>query len=152
MRLSDEERERRKENALQLHSEGRFGGAEFGRRGGRPRKPRASETIAELTASQGREIFARLFQIVVEGKDSDSIKSAVELLRTEERERQIEEQEEVKIDQLKRDELLEIVANGFNELEAAGIIPGFIDGFIVEATDAEFAPISSSNGSIEEAR
>jgi hypothetical protein len=152
MNLTDEERQRRSEQALELHAQGKLGGAEFGRLGGRPRKPRANETIAELTAAQGKEIFARLFQIVQEGKDSDSIKSAVELLKSEELERKIQEQQEVKVELLKRDELLEMVANGFRELESAGILPGIIDGFAVEASDAEFEAVASNYGSAEEGK
>lgn len=143
MNLSDEERERRRQNALALKEKGLIG-PQFGKLGGRPRKPRANTTVAEKTAEKGDAIFSRLMSIVEDGMDSQSIKAAQTLLKTEELERQIQEKEVLNIEQAKRDELLEIVAGGLQELQDTGILPGFIDGWAIEVTDAEFERVSES--------
>jgi hypothetical protein len=49
MPVDDEERERRRARALQLVAEGRFGGAKYGRLGGRPRKLAKSELAVLLS-------------------------------------------------------------------------------------------------------
>lgn len=144
MDLTIEERQRRSELAVQLHSEGKFGGAAYGRMGGRPRLPRASERIAEKVASEADTIYDRLMDILVEGKNSDSLHAINQLLKIEENERQIIENEELRVEQLKRDELIELATNSLRELQEAGIIPHFVDSWAIELEDGAIEAIGSS--------
>jgi hypothetical protein len=50
--LSQEARERLSQLAKQRHAEGKFGGREFGKLGGRPRKERAAKRIAEAAQEE----------------------------------------------------------------------------------------------------
>jgi hypothetical protein len=149
--ITDEERERRRQNMLELQKAGKVG-PEFGKLGGRPKNPRAAARVAEKIANEGEEIYSRLMSIVKEGMDANSIKAATALLKIEEQERQLEEKEVVNLEQAKRDELLAIVANSLREIGQSGIFPGVIDGWAVEVTDAEFERIGESPRSIEEAK
>lgn len=45
--ITAEEREKRRQRMLQLHAEGRAGGSEFGKLGGRTRKPRITDALLE---------------------------------------------------------------------------------------------------------
>lgn len=135
MELSDAERQRRRENMQRLHREGRAGG-QFGKLGGRPRKPRASEIIAEKVQAQGNEYFERLHSIVMESADKNSIAAFKELVRIEEQERKIEVEEEEKIDMLRREELIELVSRQLRELEEAGTLPIITVGEIEVIADA----------------
>jgi hypothetical protein len=144
--ISDEERERRRQNALALKAEGRIG-PQFGKLGGRPRKPRASTTIAEKVSQDGTKIYDRLIEIVESGMDANSVRAALALLKTEDQERIIEEREMLNLEQAKRDDLLEIVAGGLRELQESGII---IDGWAVEITDAELEGTGEGFGGSKE--
>lgn len=150
MELSDEERQRRSERALALHSEGKFGGPQPG--SGRPRKKRAAEIVAEQVSNEGQAIFDKLMEIVRDGTHSNSISAARELMAIEDREAARYEREDSKIDDLHRDQLLLLVATQFKELSDRGLIPdfaGIIDGEIVEPADEESArtrEISASTG------
>lgn len=134
MELSSQEIERRRANANSLVAEGRLGGAQFGRLGGRPRKPRAAEMIAEKVAGEADTFFTRLKEIVETGGEANAINSIKTLLQIEENERQIEENEELKFEQLKRDELIKFIGETLGELQSSGIFPGTI-------ADAEFEPV-----------
>ncbi len=147
MELSPQEIERRRDNANQLVAEGRLGGAEYGRLGGRPRKQRASEIIAEKVSSDAELIYARLKEIVETGNDSNAISSIKTLLGIEETERKVEEEKEMRFEQLRRDELIKYLATTLGELQGQGIFPAGI-------IDAEFEPVEhraiASNGSSNE--
>lgn len=147
--ISDEERERRRQNMLALHEQGKAG-AEFGKLGGRPRNPRASAKIAEKVSNEGEEIYERLMEIVRNGVDANSIKAANALLKIEEQERIIEEKEVKDLEQAKRGELLEIVTNNLRELTEAGILGGLFAGWSGEIIDAEVERVGESIGSLEE--
>jgi hypothetical protein len=149
--ITDEERERRRQNALALKEQGRIG-PQFGKLGGRPKNPRAATKVAEKVANDGERLYERLMKIVENGVDANAIKAINALMKIEEQERQLEEKEVINLEQAKRNELLEIVAGGLRELEESGIIPGLLSEWTVEITDAEFETISSSVGSIEEAK
>jgi hypothetical protein len=131
--ISDEERERRRQNALSLKAQGRIG-PQFGKLGGRPKTPRASVIIAEKVSQEGTRIYERLMNVVESGMDANSIRAAQTLLKVEEQERQIEEKEVVNLEQAKRNELLAIVAEGLRELQDSGIT---LDGWSVELIDSE---------------
>lgn len=119
--ITDEERERRRQNMLKLHDEGRAG-AEFGKMGGRPRKPRASEQIAERVINDADTFYERLRDIAIDGTEKNAISAIIALLKTEEQERKIQVEEEDKVDQLRRDELISLVARQLGELRSAGIL------------------------------
>lgn len=141
MELSPQEIERRRDNANTLVSQGRLGGAEFGRLGGRPRKPRAAEKIAERVAAEGDTFFERLKEIVETGGEAGAINSIKMLLQIEENERQIAENEEMKFEQLKRDELIKYLAGAIGELQNGGVLPESDSDFTGTVTDAEFKPV-----------
>lgn len=134
MELTPAEIERRRENANSLVAQGRLGGAEFGRLGGRPRKKRAAELMAEKVSDDASLMYERLKEIFETGKDANAIASIKTLLQIEENERAIQENEELRFEQLKRDDLIKYIAGTIGELQSQGIIPGTI-------TDAEFEPV-----------
>ena len=144
--ITDEERERRRQNAFELKEKGLIG-PQFGKLGGRPKKPRASETIAEEVSKQGEAIFERLIDIVKDGKNAEAINAAMALLKVEEQERKIIETEVINLEQAKRNELLEFLSKGLQELAEAGVV---IEGWAGDITDAEFEGIGESLGSPEE--
>lgn len=119
--ISEEERERRRQNMLRLHEEGRAG-AEYGKMGGRPRKPRASEQIAERVSQDADLFYEKLIKIVEEDPGKNAITAIQTLLKTEEQERKIVEAQEERIDKLRREELLELVRRQLEELGNAGTI------------------------------
>lgn len=119
--ISEEERERRRQNMLKLHREGRAG-AEFGKMGGRPRKPRASEHVAEQVREDAELFYQRMREIVLEGGEKVASSTFNTLIKIEEQERKITVEEEEKIDQLRREELLALVAAQLGELRDAGVI------------------------------
>ncbi len=127
---SPERREQQREIAQRLVSEGKFGGK--GRGQGRPRKKRASEVVAEQVANEGQEIFDRLMEITRGGRPGDSISAARTLLETEEKERKLQLEEEQTVEDMHRNDLLELVAGLLTE---AGINEQF------NISDAEFEPI-----------
>jgi hypothetical protein len=124
--ITEEERERRRQNMLKLHDEGRAGG-QYGKMGGRPRKPRASEYVAERVAQDAEDMYERMRQIVLEGSEKNAGAVWKELMKIEEQERKITVEEEDRIDQLNRDKLLELVQAQFSELAAAGTLTGIIN-------------------------
>ncbi len=111
-----ERREKQREVAKRLVEEGKFGGK--GRGQGRPRKIRASERVAERVSSEGDAIFERLMEITRGGKNSDSISAARTLLDTEEKERKLQLEEEQNIEDMHRNDLLELV---FTQLQELGL-------------------------------
>ena len=130
-----ERKEKQREIARRLVEEGKFGGA--GRGQGRPRKPRASEKIAELVAGDGRRIYDRLMSILENGTDSNSILAVRELRAIEENERKIADDDENReIDNMKKDQVLALVVGKLLELGEKGVLPDdIIDGEVVRVTD-----------------
>lgn len=134
MELTSQEIERRRDNANALVAEGRLGGADFGRLGGRPRKQRAAELIAEKVAAEAETMLARLKEIIDSGGEANAIQSIKTLLQIEDNERQITENEELKFEQFKRDELIKFIAGTLGELQGQGILSR-------EIIDGQFEPI-----------
>jgi len=132
---TEERKQQQRELAKRLVEEGKFGGA--GRGQGRPRKPRASEKVAELVSGEGRRIYERLMSIVDNGTDSNSILAVRELRAIEENERKIADQEEEQaIENLKKDQLLALVVGKLLELGDKGVVPrDIIEGEVVSVTD-----------------
>lgn len=134
MQLTPEERKRRSELAKRLHAEGRFGGA--GRGQGRPRQRRASEVAAERVAQEANILVDRMMEIVKNGGFAVSRQAIMDLFKLEEQERLTSVKESEKIDDLKRDELLELVTTQLRALSASGVLPDVIDGQAVLVDDA----------------
>jgi hypothetical protein len=136
--------EKQREIANRLVAEGRFGGA--GRGQGRPRKPRATEKVAELMAGDGRKIYDRLMLILENGTDSNSILAVRELRAIEENERKIQDEDEDKaIENLKKDQLLALVVGKLLELGDKGVIPGeIIDGEVIGVADSRPSELSET--------
>ena len=132
--ISPEERERRRQWALEKNQETvvepdgtvrrKFGGPQPG--SGRPRKPRASERIAERVAADGDTFYIKLKEIV-DGKNPSEARKAIEtLLNIEEKERSLKVQEERDIENMRRDQLMVYIKS---KLEELGIeLPDVIEG------------------------
>jgi hypothetical protein len=148
--ITEEEREARRQRALALVEQGRLGGSQYGKLGGRPKKKRASELVAEKAAEEADQIWARLRGLIFQ---ADSDKIALDAIKhvhaLEEQERKVDAEEEVRYEQLKRNELLTIVVGNLARLaesgqldlaevigveERAAIGPGEIDNGFVEET------------------
>lgn len=119
--ISDEERQRRRELAQRLHAEGRFGGPQPG--SGRPRKPRASQIIAEEVAKKAEELKQGLFTLAEEGRGELKLKAIVKLLEIEDKERQIADAERADFENMKRDELMEQVMALLERARGKGLVP-----------------------------
>lgn len=120
-----ERREKQRQIALKGVEAGVFGGR--GRGQGRPRKLRASEVVAENVSKEGQEIFDRFMEIVRGGKNSDSIAAGRTLLEVEEKERKLQLEEEQSIEDMHRNDLLELVWKQLKELggnDGFGVIEG----------------------------
>lgn len=96
------------ERAMQLKEDGKIGG-QFGKLGGRPRKPRASEILAE----EARKNTEEFIEVLKRGISSDSEKTALAYLQTwigfeteETRLRLQEERQEFDIGKASREELI----------------------------------------------
>jgi hypothetical protein len=133
--ISPEERERRRQRAIQQHQKvvvdeetglerRAFGGPQP--RSGRPRKPRASEVIAEKVQGDAEDFYAKLKEIA-DGKNAGEARKAImDLLAIEEKERVIKVQDDRDIDNMKRDELMKFITQQLAEL---GIdLPEVIEG------------------------
>jgi hypothetical protein len=102
-----ERREQQSQLAKKLVEEGKFGGK--GRGQGRPRKPRASEKIAELVSDEAQLFYDRLVEITRYGKNMESIAAIRTALETEEKERKIQIEEDILVEDMNKNELLEAV-------------------------------------------
>ena len=111
----------------------KFGGPQPG--SGRPRKPRASERIAERVAAKGDEFFVKLSEIA-DGKNPGEARKAIEtLLGIEEKEYKIKVQEEKDVENMRRDQLLVFIKEKLSEL---GIeLPDVIEGDFREIVQEE---------------
>jgi hypothetical protein len=134
LELTEEARKKRSENAKKLVAEGRLGGAQFGRLGGRPRKRRATEIAAEKIAAEGEELYRKLKAKI----DSDSEKVSLEAIKfaysLEEQERKAQEAEEIRYEQLARDELIAVVFKNLEALATSGVIDlgEIVDAEVIE--------------------
>ncbi len=137
--ISEEERERRSLNAKELVASGRLGGSEFGKLGGRPRKKRASEIIAEKATDEADKIWNKLQELMFESESEKvSLEAIKQVISIEEQERKVEVEEEVRYEQLSHNRLLELVIGNLEQLHAEGRlnIADIIDAEIVEERPA----------------
>jgi hypothetical protein len=139
-----ERREKQREVAKKLVEEGRFGGK--GRGQGRPRKKRASEVVAEKVADEGQDIFDRLMEITRGGKNSESIAAARTLLETEEKERKLQLEEEQAYEDMRANELGELIWNTLRELSDGDTIElPFVEGRFIEITEESASGIDEES-------
>ena len=105
--ISPEERKRRSEAMKQRISEGKAG-PNFGKLGGRPRKKRASEVVAEIASDKGKEI-AQVFLDGIDEHMPQSLrqKAAEGLMKVEEKEARLQMDEEEHIARMGREDLLD---------------------------------------------
>jgi hypothetical protein len=124
--ITDEERERRRERARQLHAEvdpetglRKFGGRQPG--SGRPRKVRAAELVADAAQREAKEI-AKVFKDAIQPNQPAAIRlqAAKQWLEIENKEATLQMQEDKALAQLSHDELLERVATSFARLAGGG--------------------------------
>lgn len=126
--------EKQRELAKRLVAEGKFGGANRGQ--GRPKKPRASEYIADQVADDGKEFYETLKEIIREAPYGQKMAAIDRLVAIEESERKIKQQEEDNaIEHMQRHQLLALVIEKIEQLGEAGVIPQLVEGRLVEVED-----------------
>jgi len=127
MNISDEERERRRQNALELRAQGKLGGAQKG--AGRPKKDRAQTAVAEKVKEDGDKIYKTLAYLLLNGSDAVRLKSALAMLEIEAKENDIQMKEAEKdYENKSRDDLLLMLKERFETLRESGVD---IDGIIM---------------------
>jgi hypothetical protein len=135
--LSLEERQRRSELARRLHSEGKFGGKEYGRLGGRPRKPRATELVAEEARNSAHELVDA-FKDALDPANHPQVRvrAATEWLNIEAKEEELRMKEERQLEGLHRDALIARVAEKLGVLIDAGVVPDIVEGKVVNELES----------------
>jgi hypothetical protein len=121
MNLTDEQKQERSERMRRLHAEGKAG-PQFGKLGGRPKKTRISELLVEEYQKEARKLKVKLDELLEDESPKirlDTIKHIVDL---EEKERKVQVDEEVRYDQLKHAELVQLVLGNLAELVGSGSI------------------------------
>ena len=130
--LSPEVRQAASERAKKLHAEGRLGGSKFGKLGGRPRKKRTSERVAEAAAKQANhEDIVRVFEDAVADNQPIGVrlKGAEAWLAIEREERKLALQEDdFDAKQHSRDELITLLADKLTSGPAAEVLRAQLEG------------------------
>src|ERR1043166_1444853 len=124
MPISEQERERRREMARRLHAEGRLGGSEFGKLGGRPRKVRASELVAERAKDEAKLIAQTFLDALQSEKVPMHVKvaAAEKWLAIEHREDELKLKEDKALEGLHKDALVSRVGEMLSRLVESGAI------------------------------
>ena len=125
---SEEERQARSERAKALHAQGKLGGAEFGKLGGRPRKKRSTELIAEKAAENAEKIWNQLEGLLYSENEKIVLDTVKHIHTVEEQERKNTVDEEVRYENLKHGELAELVIANLFDLLGEGKIDGGVLG------------------------
>ena len=125
------------ERAMQLKEDGKIGG-HFGKLGGRPRKPRAMEKVAEAAQKEADNII----KVFKDGIEDDSMKTrlaaANSWLAIEDRETQLrlqEERQEFDIGQASREELLNYMKEALQPGGPLAASMGIVDGTAEDITE-----------------
>lgn len=141
--LTDEQRKQLSVRAKQMHAEGKLGGREFGRLGGRPRKPRASEAVAHAAEQHADEIVKALRIGLNKGTPEQRSRSAERFLALAQREDQLrlkaQEAAQREHRDLSREQMMEELAAKLTTSPVAALLrkrimaePQVIDGEAVE--------------------
>lgn len=124
-----------KERMVQLTEDGKVGAA-YGRLGGRPRNPRASEALAE----HARKRISEMKRVIDNALESDNQRiamDAVEFLRKTEIEEAKMQLDEDKFDHMTQDELIDAVTQLLsNPAMAQALNIDFVEGHVVEEITA----------------
>lgn len=137
--LSPETRERLRQAALQRHAEGKLGGAQFGKLGGRPKKDRASKHVAEAAQQEeNRQALVQVFKDAIDDRQpmGTRLKGAELWLKVEHEEAKVSLQEEAHqaLDK-SRDELIAILAEKLTNGPTGKIIGAQLEQEVI--ADAE---------------
>lgn len=114
LNLSPEQRKARSDAAKKKIAEGKLGGAENGAKGGRPRKKRASQVVAE----QAQENGAKIAKVFLDGMDDDNphsirMKAASEMIKIENNEAKLQIDEAEQMRKMDHNALVTQVAEQF---------------------------------------
>lgn len=143
MKLSDEERKRRRELALKMREEGKLGGKKALEKAGRPRNKRANELVAESAREDGVLLVKTLRNLIKTGTETTKLKALITYLEIEAKEHDKQVKEEQKAyENMGRDKLLALIGDRFKELKSQGIdvealMFGKADAINVEAKELE---------------
>lgn len=124
--ISPAARQRLSELARQRHAAGTFGGAKFGRLGGRPRKKRVAETVSE--AAQDPAMARQIIQVFKDSIDPNQpmsirLKGAMALHEIDQSEARLAlREEESAAKQHSRDELIAILSQKLTSGTTAAIL------------------------------
>lgn len=155
--LSPETRQKLSELAKKRVAEGTFGGAKFGKLGGRPRKDRAAARVAE--AAQEDQNARQIIQVFKDAVDSSQsmgirLKAAEAWLGVEREEGKLALQEEQAEAQHSREELIAMLAEKLTAGPTATILrnqleeeTGIVDAVVVDDDeDNPFIKKARANG------
>lgn len=138
--LSDEERERRRQQAIELNKKGTFGGVQGG---GRKKHKRASQIVAEKAQEKAHLIVDALEDAISdESSPNVRLKAAKTWIEIEQKEAALQIQEEQHYEKLQEAELISLIVDKLERLQDLGIVPA-----IIESRGEE---ISSPKTSIED--
>lgn len=139
--LSPEVREKLRENAKAMVASGKIGGARPG--SGRPRKKRASEIVAERAVEEADNIVSAFSDALKDHNPASvRIKAAESWLKIEHDETKLKMEEERHVDEMKTNEIIELVVNKLGKLVNAGVLPDIIDGQAVDVIEKGTKAIS----------
>ena len=125
------------ERALQLKEDGKIGG-QFGKLGGRPRKPRASEKVAEAAQKDADQIIKVFKDLVTSDSEKTRLAAANSWLAVEQEETKLrlqEERQEFDIGQASREELLNFMKTALSSGTLADQL-GVVDGSAEDITES----------------
>lgn len=135
--MSVEERERRRQRALELVKQGKIGGPRPG--SGRPRKRRASEVLNERIEKNAEEIW-KVFEdsIARTAPPHVRLQAATKLLEIEREELRLEAEEHRRLHEQTKDKLIEDLVGTLARLSHAGVtMPEHVDTTFEELGDGD---------------
>jgi len=122
------------ERAMQLKADGKIGG-QFGKLGGRPRKPRASEKVAEAAQKDADNIIKVFRELVNSDSEKTRLAAANSWLAIEQEETRLrlqEERQEFDIGQASREQLLEYLSQALSPGTALSTTLEYYEGSAVD--------------------
>jgi hypothetical protein len=123
--------------ARELQEDGKIGG-HFGKLGGRPRKPRAMEKVAEEAQKESAKIIQVFKDLVESDSEKTRLAAANSWLAIEQQETQLrlqEERQEFDIGQASREELLAYMKEALASGSPIAQQLGFVDGTATDITE-----------------
>lgn len=142
--ITPETREKLRQLALKRHKEGKFGGAQYGKLGGRPKKVdrHALDSVAEA-ANENHEIITQVFRDAVSENQPMAIRlrGAESWLNTQKEQTKLAiQEEEADSKQFDRERVIALLAEKLTDGPAGSAIrerleEGVIDGTVVDDGD-----------------